>query len=85
MTNKELATFAKSKGYEYISTVVKQVFNTQYFNINHVDYILSTGKFHGLHNNNGRYNVGLTWRELPVNTIDRVCLRDMYDKEHANK
>ncbi len=82
MTNKALAKFGKSKGYEYLATIVKSHFNTNYYNINKLDDIIKTGKirpapFMG----NLNCKQGVRTSQLPGKTVTRTLLRFMYKKE----
>jgi len=84
MKNKDLAKFAKDQGYKYIFTLVKTVFNTEYFNINDVDYVIKSGRFEAAPWMGG-YAKGTIKSQLPDNGIRRTFLRYLYNKNMEGK
>ncbi len=76
MTNKKLAEEARERGYNYIFTIVKQHFNSSYYNINSVDDVIETGKFRPAPAYDG-YVHGTITSELPKNGVTRILLRWM--------
>jgi hypothetical protein len=84
-TNKtiELMNFAKELGYTHVAACVKSVFNTQYFNVNSIDSVISAGKWIGAPRNfnwNGRrigtIDSAIDWST----TITREHLRQKFEK-----
>lgn len=74
----QMAQWAKDKGYEYIATVVKRVYDTEYFNVSSIDGILREGRiigapYSGYHN----YRIGtiasaIDWRTTIRRTNARM-------------
>ncbi|HUT63047.1 MAG TPA: hypothetical protein VMZ04_03720 [Anaerolineae bacterium] len=70
MKIKQAAKEAKKQGYEYIASVVKQVFATTYYNINHVDNVIESG-WKAAPFNTGEWSGPVGQKELPEKTIMR--------------
>ncbi len=80
MTNKELATFAEKKGFDYIYTIVKSHYSSRYYNVNSVSEVKRTGKFLPAPFYNG-YRHGIITSELPKNGVTRTLLKWMIANE----
>jgi len=74
------AIAAKKDGYETVYTIVKQVFNTEYFNTNSIDKLIETGKWEA-----APYHLGFDWHG-PIgckwNEIEgkKISKQDLYRK-----
>ena len=80
MTNRQLGIEAKKRGYEYICTIVKQVYNTRYYNVTNVDRLIHTGQLAKCYSN-GRYRVGTIESALPAKSVTRTALRAEIKKQ----
>lgn len=69
---KRAARLARERGYTHLASVVKSVFDTTYYNVVSIEYILEHGWRSAPINSYPWYGrVGVTWANVPDGTLRR--------------